>query len=273
MSAIDVNTLWDYGKPDVSEARFREAARTATGDDAAILQTQIARTYGLRRRFDEARSILREVEPLLATLSPEARTRYQLELGRTLVSPVHRDPERTPQARADAKAAYMKAFEIARDNALDSLAIDALHMLAVVETEEAANLKWTEQALAYMLQSKQPDAHKWEVSLRNNVGYSLHKLGRLDEALAIFQSNIAPTERGGNVGRLRIAHWMVAWTLRGLGRIDDALAIQLRLERENAADGKPDEYVFEELVHLYKAKGDAEKEKHYANLHARHKAP
>ena len=45
--ALDLNALWDFGRPEVSEQRFRDALQSATGDQALILRTQIARTYGL----------------------------------------------------------------------------------------------------------------------------------------------------------------------------------------------------------------------------------
>ena len=270
-AAVDVLSMWDFARPEVSEARFREATKTATADDAAILQTQIARTYGLRRRFDEARALLAELQPRLAGLSPEAQVRYHLELGRTHASATHRAQDQAPQSREIARAAFLKATELARANRLDYLAVDALHMMAFVHAEEAENLKWTQQALDEMLKSSQPDARKWETSLRNNIGYSMHKLQRYDEALAMFQANIPALEKTGNARRVRIGHWMVAWTLRAMGRLDEAIAIQLRLEQENAAAGAPDQYVFEELKALYEMKGDADKARHYAALHAAHK--
>ncbi|MBK6472340.1 MAG: TfoX/Sxy family DNA transformation protein [Betaproteobacteria bacterium] len=57
--AIDLAPLWDFERPDVSEQRFRNALEKAAGDDALILRTQIARTYGLRKDFDGARKLLR----------------------------------------------------------------------------------------------------------------------------------------------------------------------------------------------------------------------
>ena len=63
---------------------------------------------------------------------------------------------------------------------------------------------------------------------------------------------------------------MVAWTLRALARDDEALAIQLRLERECAAAGAPDPYVFEELAALYRARGDAAQAAAYDALRAAH---
>jgi tetratricopeptide (TPR) repeat protein len=268
LGAVDVLTLWDFGRPEVSEARFREAARNASADDAAILQTQIARTYGLRRRFDEARAVLAPLKPRLAQLNAEAQARYHLEWGRTLASATHRRAELTPETLEAARAAYQEAVGIAVENGLDFLAIDALHMLPFVETDEEAGLKWNQQALAVMSASSQADARRWEGSLRNNIGFSLHALKRYDEALAMFKSNLPVLQRTANPHRIRIGHWMVAWTLRSLGRIDEALAIQLRLEQENRAAGTQDEHVFDELKQLYAAKGDEAKAQHYAALHA-----
>jgi hypothetical protein len=84
--AIDPAPLWDFSKPEVSEQRFRAALETATGDDALVLQTQIARTYGLRRDFSTAQDILRSVAKDIPTACSEVRTRYGLELGRTYAS-------------------------------------------------------------------------------------------------------------------------------------------------------------------------------------------
>ena len=59
--AIDFAPLWNFNKPEVSEQRFRVALETATGDDALVLQTQIARTYGLRKDFSKAQEILKSI--------------------------------------------------------------------------------------------------------------------------------------------------------------------------------------------------------------------
>ncbi len=56
--AIDLDPLWNFSDPAESERRMRAALETAAGDDALILQTQIARSYGLRKQFDRARELL-----------------------------------------------------------------------------------------------------------------------------------------------------------------------------------------------------------------------
>ncbi|HSB25977.1 MAG TPA: tetratricopeptide repeat protein [Burkholderiaceae bacterium] len=262
--AIDVAPLWDYDKPALSEERFRAALATAQGDDALILKTQIARTHGLRRDFVRARAVLAEVEPQLAKAGPEAQARYWLELGRTWASAAHKPDELTPQAKAQARQAYDRALAIARAEQLDALAIDTLHMYAFIDTDAADGIKWADEGLKIALASWQPAAAGWEATLRNNRGYALHQLGRSDEALAEFKRSLAAAERNGKTTPIRIAHWMIAMTLRELGRLDEAKAIQLRLEREWDADGEPDPYVFEELEKIYRAQGDAERADHYA---------
>ena len=271
-AAIDVDALWD-SDPAVAEAHFRAALATASGDDALILETQIARTYGLRRDFARARRILDEAEPRLAHAGAEARARHALEVGRTLASATHPPGSQTDATRASARAAYERAAVIARDAGLDALRVDALHMMAFVDTAPADQLRWARTALAVAQASSQPAARRWEASLHHNAGYALHELGRDQEALDEFRTALALREQGTNAEATRVAHWMVAWTLRSLGRTDEALAIQLRLERESEAAGTPDPDVLEELEILYRARGDVARADAYAARRAALPAP
>ncbi len=255
--AINLAPLWNFSDPALSERRFREAQATASADDALILQTQIARTYGLRKDFARAQQILREMEPRLPGASAEVQVRHALEYGRTLASTAHEQDSQTPEVKEQARLAYGRALELAKAARLDGLTVDALHMMAMVDTAPADQLKWGQEALAVVQASTQPDAKKWEASLRNNIGYALHQLGRFDDALEQFQQQIVLRERGTNAEATRVAYWMFAWTLRALKRNDEALAIQQRLEREGDAAGEPDPYVFEELEILYRERGDA----------------
>jgi tetratricopeptide (TPR) repeat protein len=250
---IDLSALWDFSKPELSESRFRLALASASPDEALILQTQIARTYGLRGDFTQARQILAGIETRIQDAGAEARVRYFLELGRTHASEL-------------ARGAYLRAFELAKEALLDDLAIDALHMMIFVDTTPDDQVEWNRKAIAYMEASSQPDAKKWAGSLHNNLGYALHLLHRFDEALLEFKIALAAREQSGNPHQIRIAHWMIAWTLRALGRLNEAIEIQLRLEKECDAAGEPDPYVFEELELLYQALKDSEKAEHYAAL-------
>ena len=266
--AIDLTPLWDFARPEVSEQRFRAALATATGDDALILRTQIARSQGLRRDFDGARQTLQAIAASMGTAGAEAQVRYHLERGRTDASATHPQPLLTPEALQQARQAFERALELARAAQLDGLAIDAIHMFAFVDQAPVDQLRWGEAALAIALKSSQPAAQRWEPSIRNNVGYALHQLGRYDEALDQFQQALVLRERGTNRQATFVAHWMVAWTLRSLGRSDEALRIQLQLEQQADASGTPDPHVFEELEALYRGQGDQAKAQHYAQRKA-----
>jgi tetratricopeptide (TPR) repeat protein len=262
--AIDLLPLWDFNKPDLSEQRFRKALELATGDDVLILQTQIARTYGLRKDFRTAQALLSQIAAAIPNAGAEVRVRYNLELGRSLASAAHAPEPIAPEARAQAGRAFEAALSIAKEARLDALAIDAVHMFAFLDKAPADQLRWSQAAFEIVQNSTQPDAKRWEPSVRSNLGYALHQLGRFEEALAQFQQAVVLRERGSNVSATRIAHWMVAWTLRSLNRVDEAIEIQLRLEKENDLSGQPDPFVFEELETLFSVKGDLERAKRYA---------
>jgi tetratricopeptide (TPR) repeat protein len=261
--ALDLNALWDFGNPALSEQRFRQALAQTQGDEVLVLHTQIARTHSLRKDFDAARSVLRQIEPAIATAGSEARVRYHLEFGRTFASAAHDPKSLTPEAKAQARHHFEAALGVARGARLDGLGIDAIHMFAFIDTAPADQLKWGQAALEVVLSSTQDSARRWEASVRNNIGVALGQLGRHEEALDQFQQALAIRERGTNAQATRVAHWMVARTLRSLQRHDEALAIQLRLEREFDAADQPDPYVFEELEALYRATGDTVKAEHY----------
>jgi tetratricopeptide (TPR) repeat protein len=266
--AIDLVPLWNFGDPAASEQRFKAALSNASGDDALILQTQIARTHGMRNDFETARRILREIEPRIATAGAEARIRHALETGRTYASAAHAPQAQTDDAKERARTSFLAAYEAAKVAHQDGLAVDALHMMAFVDTAPIDQLKWGQQALALAERSSQPAARAWEASLRNNVGHALHQLGRYEDALVEFRRAIVLREKGSNAEALGAARWMEAWTLRALGRVDDALAIQHRLEADGAATGASNRYVFEELELLYRAKGDTERAADYARRKA-----
>lgn len=271
--ALELDRLWTFHDPAASEQRFQAALASANADERLILQTQIARTHGLRQDFERARAVLAAIEPSLATASAEAKVRYHLELGRTYMSGRHPAAARTPEALAQARQQFMRADELAVAARLDGLAIDALHMMVFVDIEPAQQLVWNQRALARLEASSQPAAKAWEGSLRHNVGYALQLQGDLDGALREFRGSRAAYERDGRTRNTRIADWMIARTLRLQKQFAPALEIQLRLEQVWAAAGEPDPYVFEELAHLYRALGDSTRAEAYDRKLAEARAP
>lgn len=264
-AAVNLGALWDFSNPGSSEQRFREALATAKGDDALILQTQIARTFGMRRDLAGAKELLRSLEPQLAAAGAEARARHALEWGRVHISAVTQPAERTPENLATARAAYLRALAIAKEGGLDDLAIDAVHMMAFVDDAPAEQLKWNQQALDMVLASTQPGGKAWEASIRNNLGQSLHALGRHAESLAQFERVLALREAAGSRPRsVYVARWLVARALRLTGRLDEALVLQTQLEGQMHIVGDPDPYVLEELELIHRARGDEVRADAYA---------
>lgn len=264
--AIELDPLWDFSRPDISEQRFRDAQRGATADDRRILATQIARSYGIRRDFERARAALADLAPEIDRASAEVRVRYFLELGRTYVSAVHPAASRTPEAVAQGRFLFMKAHDLAVQAKLDALAVDALHMMAFVDNAPADQIAWNERALALVSASTQPAAKNWEPSLRHNLGYARHQRGEYDEALRQFQLGREMLVRAGRDRAVRIADWMIAWTYRAQKRYDEAIAVQHDLERRWHAAGEADRYVFEELELLYRAVGNEAEAARYGVL-------
>jgi tetratricopeptide (TPR) repeat protein len=252
--------LWDYDRPQETEARFRELLPAAemSGDRSyhVELLTQIARAQGLQRKFEQAHRTLDRVEGLLSEDLVRARVRYLLERGRVFNSA--REPER-------ARPLFLQAFELASDRGEDFYAVDAAHMMAIVEPPER-QLDWNLRALSLAERSADDRARRWLGSLYNNIGWTYHGAGRYEEALQTFERALACREAQGQAKETGIARWCVARTLRSLGRYEEALEIQKALLREHERSGEADGYVYEELAECLLALGHASSARAYFAL-------
>jgi tetratricopeptide (TPR) repeat protein len=244
-AAMDIDAYWEYGDPAASEARFRAVLPQASGDERLELLTQIARTYSLRRQFEAAHRILDEVEPQLDGAGPAPVARYLLERGRTFSS---------AGDKARAIPLFERAWQTADGAQLDGLAVDAAHMLAIVESSRLAG-EWTLRGLERARESNDRKARTMVPALLNNHAWNLYDAGRLDDALQAFRDAETAWHATGRQPQGRIATWSVGRALRALGRSDEALELQLRLEREWTAAGSADGYVFEEIAENLEALG------------------
>jgi tetratricopeptide (TPR) repeat protein len=252
----DFDSLWDYSKPDESENRFRELlpAAQSSGDNAyhAELLTQIARTQGLQRQIEAAHKTLDEVETLLTPEIPRAYIRYLLERGRVFNS---------SGDKAKARPLFLAAWEKAVPAGEDFYAIDAAHMMAIVEPPQQ-QMAWNLKAVEIAEKTGDERARNWLGSLYNNIGWTYHDAGQYDEALDTFQKALAYREKQGKADTIHIAKWCIGRTLRSLNRIDEALTIQRELL---AAMGEnQDGYVYEELAECLLIQKNADAQKYFA---------
>ena len=247
--------LWNWNDPKASEETFRALIprAIAEGDRGFEMEvrTQVARALGLQERFTDAHAVLDAVAAELETIehAPRARILYALERGRALRSSGH---------PADARPFFEEAWELGRTTGADGLAVDAAHMIALVEAGDPA-LDWSLRALQLAESSTVPAAVRWRASLFNNIGWTHHDAGRFEDALGLFEKAVPLRRESGKSGPLRHAEWAVGRALRSLGRLDEALAIQVRLQAEWAAEGGSDGYVEEEMAEcLYALERPAE---------------
>lgn len=260
---LDFDQLWNYNDPAGTEQKFRALLPQAEtdGDTSyhAQLLTQIARTLALQRKFDEAHQVLDQVELRLTDTLETARIRYLLERGRAFNSSGKKEL---------ARPLFLEAWERAKAVQEDFYAVDAAHMLGIVEPG-AVSLDWNLQAIAYAEQSNSPRARNWLGSLYNNTGWTYHDLGEYEKALDLFERALVFRQGQGNKENIRIARWCVGRCLRSLGRNEDALALQLALLAESQATNEPTGYTHEELGELYRLRGDQDQARpHFAAAYA-----
>jgi tetratricopeptide (TPR) repeat protein len=241
-SLQDFDALWDYNDPGQTELKFRELIPAAkeSGDMSyyAQLLTQIARTEGLQGKFEEAHETLDTVEAMLTDELVVAKIRYLLERGRVYNSSGQPD---------SSKPFFLEAWELGLEHGEDYYAIDAAHMMGIVEPPEK-QLEWAAKAIELAEKSKDERARNWLGPLYNNTGWSYHDLGEYDKALELFEKSLKFREEKKDERGTRIAKWTVGRAYRSLGRIDEALQIQKGLEKESEEKGiEQDGYVFEEL--------------------------
>ena len=248
----DFRKLWNFQDATGTEQKFRELlpAAAASGDRGYLLElnTQIARTLGMQRRFTDAHAVLDEVEAGLDETTRVARLRYLLERGRAL---------RSGGSPDEARPLFRDAWELGRAIPHPGLAVDAAHMIALV-VPPAEKRAWNDAAMRYAEKSGDAGAQQWLGALYNNMGWDSHDEGDYEEALALHRK-CWDWHKERNTGRgERIAKWSVAKQLRFLGRGAEALRLHEELLEEYAReDPGGDGFVHEEIAELKHTAGDA----------------
>lgn len=247
----ELDRLWDFDDPAASERRFAALLPRAESEhDGAFLAealTQLARARGLQGRFDEADATLDDAESALRPDDGRGGIRIHLERGRVA---------NTAGREGRGRTSFLGAWELARAAGADALAVDAAHMLGIVEPPDLA-WAWNERGMELARGSSDPAAQRWLASLANNMGWARHEAGAYDEALELFTLALAAREEQDDPKRTRIARWCVARCLRSLGHTEAALAAQQALAAELEAIGETDEYVTDEIAECRRALGKA----------------
>jgi tetratricopeptide (TPR) repeat protein len=244
MTSEQIDSLWDYDDPAKSFQRFQEALASAPGS-ADEIRTQIARSLGLQRKFEEGRA---EIAKISSKPSPVVAVRVALESGRL---------DNSSGNKAAAQPHFLEAYNLAREHKLDFYAIDAAHMMGIV-TSNAVSLDWNEKAISMAEASKDKRARNWKGSLLNNTGWTYHDMGQYEKALSLFRRALDFQKEQGKEANIRIATWTIGRCLRSLKRYEEAMEIQRSLEGGPSAG-----YIEEELGELLLITGHAGQSRPY----------
>ena len=244
---LAIDDLWNFDDPEGTEKKFRNALEDAPEDEAyrAEVLTQIARTYGLRGKFDEAHAILDEVAEMLPHVGNFVEVRYLLERGRAWNS---------AGEKIRAKELFLQAFELSKTDGSDYLTVDAAHMVAI-SADSDESLKWNLAGFKILEETKQEKAKTWIGPLSNNIAWTYHDMGEFETALSYFEKGRDYRAIEAKEPGYRIAKWAVARCKRSLGRIEEALREQLAIASEyypefnaNGNNFDIDGYVAEEIA-------------------------
>lgn len=251
---MDIDSYWEYADPEKSEQRFHALMQSASKDERLELQTQIARTYGLRKNFAEAHAILDEVEAQFPSAGSKPRIRFLLERGRVFNS---------SGEKQKARPLFEAAFDHARNAGEEGLAVDAAHMIAITWIGMPQALEWNMRAIEMARGSKDAKAASLMPALLNNTAWDLFDAGKFDEALVLFFEAQDAWTRHNKKPQIQTARWSVARCLRALNRNTEAMTILNSLEKEHQEDGTVDGFVFEEQAENLAAVGETEKARSY----------
>ena len=246
---------WNYSKPSDSRKMFLiHLQKAQQHNDKQLeleIQTQIARTFGLELQFEEAHTLLNDVERQVSKdQNPRVAIRYNLERGRVYNS--NKQPEKAINY-------FLTAQKLAEQYKEDFLNVDALHMIAIAEKDPIKQIQWNEQAIQVAMASNDKETQEWQGSLLNNTGWSLHDMKEYEKALDMFNKALDYRKKQGKPENIAIAMWCVARTYRSINDLDNALKLQLQItkyrQEHNLEEGG---YNFEELGEIYLVKGKRE---------------
>lgn len=235
----DFDAFWNYADPATTEEKFRSVLANSPDEDEcylAELKTQIARTLGLQRKFEEGHAMLAQIEEGVISQNAIVSTRYYLEKGRLYNS--NKQVE-------EAIEAFKKASEIANSHKLDYYYVDALHMLGIAYKGNES-LHWNEKAIEAAENTEDARTKNWLGSLYNNTAWTYFDMKEYDKALSLFEKCLAWNILKERDGAIRIAKYSIAKCYRMLHRVEEALFIL-----DEIVVGEEDGYIYEEFAENY----------------------
>lgn len=241
----DFNKLWNFGKPQETEKKFRELLPSAesAGNPSYLAQllSQIARTLSLQAKFKETHEILDRVEKMLTPDLKLARVRYLLERGRTFNSSDQQDK---------ALPLFIEAYELGAAIKEMKYAIDAVHMIAIAKKDPKDQIEWNLKGIE-MAQADR-NSQSWLHALYNNIGES-YLLTKEYKTAASYFHKLAELqkENGGEADIYTLKD--EAKAIRLSGNPNEALAIIEPIFQKLISEKQDNGWIREEIAENYYA--------------------
>lgn len=254
----ELRKLWNYNDPAGTELKFRDLLPQAesSGDTEYLAQllTQIARSLALQNKFDDAHATLDRVLQMLSKQEPSvANIRYFLERGRTFNS---------SGKRVEAMPFFQSSHDAAIAQNQIPFAIDALHMLAIAESDPRKQVEWNLKAFELVESTPVEDtaSRGWLEPLCNNIGESYLLLKEYDTAYSYFQRMAEmQTARTGEVDMYTLKDQAKA--LRLGGHAEESYNIILPVFEKLSSEQNDDGYIRQELAESLYALGKTDEAK------------
>lgn len=224
-------------KYDDARAKFELAATTAAEQGIAELQTQAealtARMFALQTKWEDGRKWL---DKAAKSAKPERKKGWATYLG------VRGRFEWQDQKDNDkAKKTFIEMYDFCIKAEMQSMALDAAHMVALVGTP-AEKEEW---ALKAIKAAEAANEKGWLGPLWNNLGWMYDEQGKTEKALEALQNARKYHHETGNEFTKMVADFGVAHALRRVGKLKEAREMLIaafdKAKERYAADEKDKE--------------------------------
>lgn len=185
--------------------------------------SKIALTEAMQQKFSEAHHTLDMAECLLKPEYQIAHVRVLLERGRVYHQAGDLD---------NAILFFKKSYDLSKEYGFDAYAVDAAHMIAIVEPEPDKKVVWNEIAIKIAHTSSDKQTKAWLGALYNNLAQNYIQVERYKEALSSFERCKQYGEERGDTIIILGAKWGIGRSLRSLGYLNEALDKQMALLKE-----------------------------------------
>lgn len=160
-----LSSLWNVDEPARALASMQEVLRDprCDGEYRDLLLLQMAHALGLQHKITDAFALLEPFKARQTTLARPVAARYLLERGRIA--------NRASYGSKQATDCFEEALDIAREEEIDEIAIEALLELSDLSDGPQSQRALLERAETLAARSRRPDVSRWLPRVYHELGW------------------------------------------------------------------------------------------------------